>query len=197
MYKKSHKHKNKIIISVIILMGFILSIICINFNVNFSDIFFKDGFLFIDNIFTKPFRCDDTLSLEVEEMNFYKEENAYLKDEIKKLKESFNLNSLLSDSMSVNATVINRNFDGWNDKLLIDKGFNQDISNNMAVISSGSLIGITSMVSLDNSSVLLLTNPKFPNVSVKVLVGDNAYYGILNNYDSSTSSFEVMGVVLI
>ena len=77
---------------------------------------------------------------------------------------------------------------------MIDKGKSDGIDNNMAVVSGGYLIGITSNVSHYNSNVLLLTNKKFPvNISVKIKLDGRSVYGILNKY--SDGYYEVMGIV--
>ena len=80
------------------------------------------------------------------------------------------------------------------DSLIVDKGSDEGISNNMAVVSGGALVGITSNVSHFNSNVILLTNSKFPvNISVKIKLDDRYVYGILNKY--SDGLYEVMGIV--
>ena len=49
-------------------------------------------------------------------------QNDNLKDEIGKLKETLNLNTILSDKVYMNATVVTRNIDYWYNEITIDKG---------------------------------------------------------------------------
>lgn len=196
---------SKVVLGVI-LCCFIVSSVIINMRVNLPDFFIKDGVLFVDRVLTHPFTSfnnDDYDKLVVENENLKKEvdraqsyiaENEELVSELNKLRELTGIDSLLSDKNYVNASVISRGLDYWNDYLIVDKGTSDNVSNDMAVVSGGSLVGITSSVSSYNSNVILLTNSKFPvNISVKIKIGDSYVYGILNNY--SDGLFEVMGIV--
>ena len=139
---------------------------------------------------------NEELKKDIELYKNYKNQNEELNNEINKLKEVVKINKLLSDSVYVNASVINRDFDFWHEKLMINVGLNDGITNHMAVVSNGTLIGITDDVSSNNSSVILLCNNKFPvNISVKIDIGDHYVYGILNSYNSLSNSFSVIGVV--
>ena len=55
MHKRKKRVKFKIVFSVIIVLGFVLSSVFINRNFNLPNGFVKDGVLFIDNFVTKPF----------------------------------------------------------------------------------------------------------------------------------------------
>lgn len=205
MYKKNKKCNFKIIVFSSILLCLVGAGIFIQKNVKVPSLFFKDAILTVDKFISRPFSSfrkdyddiiaeNDMLKSEVADVDNIKSENDELKDEIKRLKDVLNLNNLVSDREYVNASVVGRDFDFWNDKLLIDKGSNNGISNNMAVVSSGGLVGITDDVSHFNSSVTLLSNFKFSfNISVKVKVNGSEVYGILNKYKDGF--FEIMGIV--
>lgn len=203
MHKK--KSRKRIIIFLCVVLCLILSTIFIRMNFNVPTYGIKDGVMFTNKVITRVFGDKNYYKLEEEnnrlreELEIYKDYeslNEELKNEISKLQELTSIDRLLSDRKYVNGSVLNRNLDYWQKKLIIDVGTNDDIANNMAVISNGSLIGITDDVSLDSSSVMLLSNNKFPlNISVKIKVGDNYVYGILNNYDEDEGTFEVIGVV--
>lgn len=209
MYKKNKgKHKSKIIIVVIIFVCLILSSILINRSFNLPDSFFKDGILFVDKVFTLPFKPlfknnydgliseNEKLKKELEMLKLTETENTELKEEINKLTEVLEINSLLSDKEYVNASVINRDLNYWQESLTIDKGSDLGILDNMAVVSNGSLVGITGDVSHFNSTVYLLCNSKFPmNISVKIVFDDKELFGILNYYDVSNNNYEIMGIV--
>lgn len=191
MYKKGNKF-SKIIVFGIVFLCLALSSFFINKNFNIPDLFVRDGVLSFDKFFSNSFCRKADYSNN--NSNYNESLNEELVTEINKLKETLKLNKLLSDKEVINATVYSRSLDYWNEKLVIDKGSDSGIGNNMAVISSGGLIGITDDVSHSNSTVLLLNNSKFPlNISVKVKVDNKEYYGILNNYNDGV--FEIMGIV--
>ena len=203
MHKKN-KMVNKVVVGFVIVICLVLSSVFINRNFNLPDFFLKDGILFVDSLLTRPFSnlgVDEDLKLEnlelkaeLDRIKHYEKENEELNTEISKLKSLVKINKLLSDKEYINASVLSRGLDYWNSSLMIDKGSNDDVSNNMAVISGGCLIGVTDDVSHYNSNVVLLTNSKFPvNISVKIKIDGREVYGILNNY--SDGMFEVMGIV--
>lgn len=204
MYKKNKK-VNRIFLICSAVLCLLLSSVFIRNNFNLPKFFVKDGMMFVNKAVTRFFGSKDydrllseneqlKSDLELYKNDYYR--NIELEKEINKLKEVTDINNLLSDSVYINGTVINRNFDFWSKKLVIDKGSNSSIDNNMAVISNGSLIGITDDVSYTNSSVMLLCNHDFPvNISVKIDVDGTDVYGILNNYNESTGFFEIVGVV--
>lgn len=196
MYKKN-KFKGRIIVFIAVFVSLALSSLFVNKNFNLPDFFLKDIMFSINEFFRKPLNsfCFTSDSSNYDDrIKYYESENAELVSEISKLKETLKLKKLLSDKKLINATVFSRGFDYWNEKLIIDKGSDDGIDNRMAVVSNGGLIGITDDVSNSNSSVLLLSNSKFPlNISVKVRIDDKEYFGILNNYNDGV--FEVMGVV--
>lgn len=203
MHKK--KSRKKIIIFLCIVLSLVFATVFSKMNFNFPAYGLKDGVMFVNKVITRVFGDKNYYKLEEEnrklreEIEVYKDYealNSELKNEISKLKEVTSINNVLSDRKYVNGSVINRDMDFWQKKLVIDVGASSDITNNMAVISNGSLIGITDDVSMNSSSVMLLCNHKFPlNISVKIKVGDNYVYGILNNYDENEGVFEIVGVV--
>lgn len=203
------KRKNrlkKIFLVFVIIVCLVLSSVFINRNFSLPDFFLKDGILFVDRFLTHPFESysdeeynrlmneNEELRKELDKIKYYESENEELVSEIEKLKKLVNINKSLSDREYVNGSVISRGIDYWNDSLMIDKGSGDGIGNSMAVVSGGSLIGVTSNVSHYNSNVTLLTNSKFPvNISVKIKVNDKYVFGILNKYDAGL--YEVMGIV--
>ena len=205
MHKKNNKVKNLIIVFSSIFCCLILSSVFINRNFNLPDFFLRDIFFKVDKFVSSPFSSigkdydklvNENISLkeELEKIKIDKFDNDELNDEIKRLKDTLKLNKLLSDRDYVNASVISRGFDYWNDRIIIDKGSNDGIENNMAVVASGGLIGLTDDVSSSSSSVILLSNGKFPvNISVKVKVENDEFFGILNEY--SDGFYEIMGIV--
>lgn len=209
MYKrKKQRIRVKIIVGVVIVICLVISSVLVRKNFNLPSFFLKDGVLAIDSFFGNFFNSfnnkdyndllleNENLKKELEIYKIYENENEELENQILKLKEVTKVNSALSDSSYINGSVVNRDFDYWQEKLIIDIGANDGVSSNMAVVSDGGLVGITDDVSGSNSSVLLLCNKGFPiNISVKIKIDSGYVYGILNNYDSGTNYFEVVGVV--
>ena len=205
MYRKDKKSKG-IVLFIVIVLCLMLSSVFINRNFDLPDFFIRDGILFVDRFLTRPFESfsdkeydelrleNERLRAELDKIKYYESENSELVSEINKLKDLVGINKLLSDKEYINASIISRGLDYWNDSLMIDKGTHDGVGNNMAVVSGGSLIGITDNVSIYNSNVILLSNSKFPiNISVKIKLDDREVYGILNNF--SDGVFEVMGIV--
>lgn len=202
----NRKWFRKIFLGFIIVLCLCLSSVFCNRNFNLPDFFIKDGILFVDRFLSHPFESysdseynrliteNENLRKELDKIKYYESENEELSNEIRKLQELVGVNKSLSDKSFINCSVISRGIDYWNDYLMIDKGSDDNVGNNMAVVSGGYLIGITSNVSHFNSNVLLLTNSKFPiNISVKIKIDDKYVYGILNKYDNGL--YEVMGIV--
>ena len=122
-------------------------------------------------------------------------QNDNLKDEIGKLKETLNLNTILSDKVYMNATVVTRNIDYWYNEITIDKGSKNGIEKGMAVVVPKGLIGQITKVSNYASTVKLLSNENMSDkISVKIKVGDDYVYGLISAYDAKTNTYTVEGI---
>lgn len=122
-------------------------------------------------------------------------QNDNLKDEIDKLKETLNLNTILSDKVYMNATVVTRNIDYWYNEITIDKGSKNGIEKGMAVVVPKGLIGQITKVSNYTSTVKLLSNENMSDkISVKIKVGDDYVYGLISAYDAKTNTYTVEGI---
>ena len=122
-------------------------------------------------------------------------QNDNLKDEIDKLKETLNLNTILSDKVYMNATVVTRNIDYWYNEITIDKGSKNGIEKGMAVVVPKGLIGQITKVSNYASTVKLLSNENMSDkISVKIKVGDDYVYGLISAYDAKTNTYTVEGI---
>ena len=122
-------------------------------------------------------------------------QNDNLKDEIGKLKETLNLNTILSDKVYMNATVVTRNIDYWYNEITIDKGSKNGIEKGMAVVVPKGLIGQITKVSNYTSTIKLLSNENMSDkISVKIKVGDDYVYGLISAYDAKTNTYTVEGI---
>lgn len=125
------------------------------------------------------------------------EENANdtLKKEISELKELLELNKTLTEYTPINSTVLSRNKSYWFNTLTIDKGKNDGIKEDMAVITSKGLIGKISKVYTSSSEVKLITSDDINyKVSIAIKNNDNDIYAILNGYDQKQKLFKVIWV---
>ena len=122
-------------------------------------------------------------------------QNENLQNEVDKLKETLELNTILSDKVFLNATVVSRNIGYWYDEITIDKGSKNGIEKGMAVVTSKGLIGQITKVSNYSSTVKLLSNENMSDkISVKIKVGDDYVYGLISMYDSKTNTYTVEGI---
>ena len=121
--------------------------------------------------------------------------NENLEDEIKKLKETLKLNTVLSDQVLVNATVVHRNIGYYYEEITIDKGSKDGIEKDMAVVTSKGLVGRTSKVSSHSCTVVLIANDNMNNkVSVKIKTNEDYVYGLISKYDSKKNTYTVEGI---
>ena len=90
----------------------------------------------------------------------------------------------------INATIIERNREYWFNNITINKGSNDGINLDMAVIDTNGLIGRISSVS-DNMSVvkLITTNDTKNKISAVI---NNKVYGIINGYDNKNNYLELI-----
>lgn len=202
MYKKKKRkyEKKKIIyislFVVFIIVGFVVNIMVTERNLTIFEKAIKDSVISIEKIISYPInlivdKIDDNKSKK-EMFNDYqklKEENEMLKIiatkteelefQINEMKKILELNSLLSDIEYINATIIGRNLDYWNDTIAIDKGEYNGININMPVVVGEGLIGKVIKTSEFTSTIRLLTASSTDKISVKVNVGNDYVYGIL------------------
>lgn len=107
-----------------------------------------------------------------------------LKDEIKELKELSGIKTVLADYEQISATVIERNRNYWFNSITIDKGMDDGITLDMAVIDSNGLIGKISYVSKNMSEIKLITTSDVNNkTSVVIINGNEKIYGIIDQYN--------------
>lgn len=91
------------------------------------------------------------------------------------------------------ANVLVRDQETWNSELTINKGAQDNIKVDMAVLSNTGVIGKISEVNEFTSKVKLLTSQdRLNNVSVKINLGsDNVSEGILERYDTNGGYFVI------
>ncbi|BAQ11577.1 rod shape-determining protein [Bacillus sp. OxB-1] len=133
----------------------------------------------------------------------YAENQAALMDvqaENKRLRDIIGKEEDLRAYEPVHATVISRNPDQWEEKIIIDKGQVHGVKENMAVITANGLIGKIILVNKFTSTVELLSTENRNFRVASVIPGEKPAFGLIEGYDRSRrelimkridSSFEV------
>lgn len=141
----------------------------------------KDSILFINRLIVPKTNSSEELENIKKE---YQSEIDNLKKEIDILRESLELNTILSSYEVISATTINRNLGYFYDTITLDKGSKDGVEENQAVMTNEGLIGKTTKVTKHTSTVKLLTNLNSKTqVSVQIKVGEEFLYGILTSYN--------------
>jgi rod shape-determining protein MreC len=114
--------------------------------------------------------------------------------QINQLKKLNDLKEINSDYSLINATVLNRSIDSWNNIITINMGDNDGVKNNYAVMSPKGLIGKVVSVN-ENSAVveLMTTSNKTNKVSVKIEHEDySTSDAILEFYDYEQEAYKLI-----
>jgi rod shape-determining protein MreC len=118
------------------------------------------------------------------------EEYVQLKTQVQELeKDNDDLRGILGKEESlreyspIQATVIGRNPDRWNELVTINKGELDGISKNMAVITAEGLIGKITSTTNFTASVQLLSSMDPNNKISAVVQGEEDSYGLIEGYD--------------
>lgn len=137
----------------------------------------------------------NNIKKEIDKIDLYKTKIKELEKELKELKDALEIKSTLLEYDTINATVINRNVGYWYNNLTIDKGLKNGVKEGMAVIVNEGLIGKIETCSNYFSTVKLLTTNEILNkISVKIDLGDNYLYGLLDEYDSNNNVYKIEGI---
>ena len=86
-------------------------------------------------------------------------ENLFLKNQLEKVKQYSNLDSLKNTNFTFrNAKVISNNLSSFKNHLIINKGLKHSLKNEMGVINSTGIVGIINRTSKNYSSVMSVLN---------------------------------------
>lgn len=217
MYKRKKRiKKNEIIIFCILIFGLIIGIVVNIFNNNRNLTIFektiKDSVLTVQKFLSFPinfisnkieianeknkmYEEYEQLKNQIKENEKYKLENEELKKQLEDMKKILDIDETIADYTFVNANVINRNVDYWNDTITINKGEYDGITKDMAVVIGNNLIGKIISTSTFNSTVRLITaTDVIDKISVKIKNNDDYAYGILNGYNDINDSYIIEGI---
>lgn len=108
-----------------------------------------------------------------------------LRSENEQLKEIVGKEADLRDYNPIQATVIARNPDQWEEKVILNKGESDGVKENMAVMTAQGLIGKVTLVTKSHSTVELISTQD-PNyrVSAMVIGGEEGVFGLIEGYDA-------------
>lgn len=197
MQKKHYKKRkiNKIRLTILLSILFLLGIFIYQKrdNISFTEGIIKDIILFPLTITSKIVPDKDVTYNNSNEL--LTAQNIELKKEIDELKNTVQLDNMLSDYVIVRANVIKRDLTYFFDTITINKGTLSGIDNNMAVVAGSILIGKTKNVSLYHSEVELLTSESINKISVKIDNSNNTFiYGLLAGYSKDNNIYYVEGI---
>ena len=217
MYKKKIRDKKRkifIVCSLIIffIIGIIINVFVIDYQPTIFETAIKDSVLTVQKILSFPIdfitnkiaeknekdkMYDKYLELknQVKEHEKYKIENEELKKQLSDMKELLNINDTIAEYTYLNATVISRNLDYWNDTLIINKGEHDGITKDMPVVIGTNLIGKVISTTTFNSTIRLITaSAVVDKISIKIKNGNDYIYGILNGYNKSNNTYTIEGI---
>lgn len=122
------------------------------------------------------------LKARLEDFAAVQAEALVLKSENEKLLELSKSDSLKAFN-PIQATVIARNPDQWEEKIILNRGSSHGVEKNMAVMTAKGLVGKITLVTPFTSEVeLLYTNNPNYRVSAMVL-GEKEAYGLIEGFD--------------
>lgn len=125
------------------------------------------------------------LKMRLEDFAVLQAEVNTLQSENKQLRELAEKEVSLRDYEPLKATVIARNPDQWEEKIILNKGSSHGVKLNMAVLTTKGLIGKISLVTPFTSEVeLLYTNNSKFRVSAVVSTETTDIFGLIEGYDS-------------
>lgn len=192
---------------IILLGSFIILVALIGFSIRgdrkltLPEQFVKDTVGFVQMVVDKPTQYVISFIDSIQNMRNMYEENRRLKARLdgylsvsqkvadleaenKELREVLGKTDekKLSDFTPIQATVIARNPDQWNDYVIINRGETDGIKVNMAVMTAQGLIGRIKSVSQFTSTVQLLSDGSRTNRISAAIQGDERISGLIKGY---------------
>lgn len=212
--RKVDTKKYIIIISLVIffVIGFIVNVLNTNRNLSIFEKAIKDSIFVVEKVVSFPIDfISNKIKENKEKQNIYEnykklverignseiieKENKELEKQLSEMKDLLDLNNTLIEYDYINATVISRDINFWNETITIDKGESSGIEVNLPVVVKEGLIGKVINTSEYTSTIRLLTaNNSNDKISVKIKNNDEYMYGLLNGYNSKTKKYTIEGV---
>lgn len=189
-----------LLVSIILLVALIGISLKERNSLTWPEQFIKDTVGVVERVFQKPANYVAGFFENVEDVKRTYEENKKLKakldttadlsvvvknleDENNKLRELTGKEKSRGDYTEVQASVVSRNPDKWYDLVGIDKGAQQGIKKDMAVVTPKGLVGRVKSVSQFTSSVELLSSMSRTNRVSAIVQGQANIFGLIEGYD--------------
>ncbi|NBA62277.1 rod shape-determining protein MreC [Enterococcus mundtii] len=152
----------------------------------------QNGVDSVHHLFT-TYSENERLKEKIDSYDEIAQKNKNMQKEIDALKSELDLSQTLTSYERVTANVITRSPDSWQDLLVVDKGSNDGIEVNMAVMAQKGLVGRVIEVNATSSKVELLTssNVSSNHFPVSVSSGNGESFGLLKNYDEKLQALVV------
>ncbi|AXH99306.1 rod shape-determining protein MreC [Sporosarcina sp. PTS2304] len=194
---------------IILLVGVIVLVALIAFSLrdrnhaNVPEQAVKDVVGFGQSLFTKPAHFATKVIESIDTMLNTYEENKRLKERLDtfatmqaeladvkannvKLRGIIDKQEDLRAYEPIQSTVISRNPDQWEEKLIIDKGTTNGVGVNMAVVTAQGLIGKVILTTSTTSTVELLSTENSSLRVAAMVVGDQEIFGLIEGFDRQT-----------
>ncbi|MEN1934954.1 rod shape-determining protein MreC [Paenibacillus sp. 102] len=189
-----------LLVSIILLVALIGISLKERKSLTWPEQFVKDTVGVVERVFQKPANYVAGFFENVEDVKRTYEENKELKEKLDKyaelsvkvkdlekdntkLRETIDKKDSLRDYKPIQATVIARNPDKWYDLIGIDRGAQQGVQKDMAVMTSKGLVGRVKSVSQFTSTVELLSSLNRTNRISAVVEGQERIFGLIEGYD--------------
>lgn len=112
-----------------------------------------------------------------------------LKEENEQLRQTLGKTDSIRSYNAIHATVIARSPERWMEQVTINRGTNDGVDTNMAVITAEGMIGKIQSVSKTAATVQLLTGfDQFNRISATIARDGNDIFGLIEAYDKETNS---------
>ena len=122
---------------------------------------------------------------KLKELNYkLSEENLVLKNQLEKINEISNLDSLTNENfLYKNAKVISNNLSSFKNRIIVNKGIRDGIKNEMGVVSSDGIVGIIDNTTKRYSSIMSILNIE---MKINAKVKRTEHFGTLewNGFDT-------------
>ena len=193
--KKKKLHPIKIIIIAIVILIITILLIGASLNndrsLNWFERSMKDSSMFIIQVVTSPLRLFNSHDRLMNNFEAYvnnpsyqrlKAENEQLKLDLALLRGERDINYAANYNQII-GTVITRNANAWFNTITIDVGANDGITEGLAVASNEGLVGITTHVSRNFTTVSLVSNNNTRSVfAASILTDEGAEFGFVRGY---------------
>lgn len=180
-----------------------------NRNLSWPEKLVKDSVSWVQNLLYKPANSVAGFFEDIKNYTVVYEENKALKvslhqysqvvaelndlkDENERLREMIDYKDRTKDEYKLQAArVIARSPDRWNNMLVIDKGSNDGIKKDMAVVTTEGLIGKVYTVSSFSSNIQLISDSEHSGFVFAQIQSEPRSYGIVEGYDISKNELKL------